>query len=59
VPGIYTEEQVAAWKPVVKAVKDKGALFLLQLWHVGRASHPGELGKALAVETGCTPAACP
>jgi hypothetical protein len=42
VPGIYTQEQVEAWKPVVKAVKDKGGLFLLQLWHVGRASHPGE-----------------
>lgn len=33
--------QVEAWKPVVKAVKDKGGLFLLQLWHVGRASHTG------------------
>lgn len=41
VPGIYTQEQVEAWKPVVKAVKDKGGLFFLQLWHVGRASHPG------------------
>ncbi|KAI7840032.1 hypothetical protein COHA_006238 [Chlorella ohadii] len=39
-PGIYTEEQVAAWKPVVKAVKDKGAAFFCQIWHVGRASHP-------------------
>lgn len=34
--------QVEAWKPVVKAVKDKGGLFLLQLWHVGRASHTGQ-----------------
>lgn len=35
-----------AWKPVVKAVKDKGGLFLLQLWHVGRASHTGGSGAA-------------
>ena len=27
---------------MVKAVKDKGGLFLLQLWHVGRASHTGQ-----------------
>jgi 2,4-dienoyl-CoA reductase-like NADH-dependent reductase (Old Yellow Enzyme family) len=33
--------QVEAWKPVVQAVKDKGGMFLLQLWHVGRASHTG------------------
>eukprot|EP00850_Spirogloea_muscicola_P007405 SM000037S13540 [mRNA] locus=s37:542164:545087:+ [translate_table: standard] len=39
-PGIYTREQIEAWKPIVKAVKDKGGIFFLQLWHVGRASHP-------------------
>lgn len=39
-PGIYTQEQVEAWKPVVKAVHDKGGVFVCQLWHVGRASHP-------------------
>lgn len=39
-PGIYTKEQVEAWKPIVHAVHDKGATFFLQLWHVGRASHP-------------------
>jgi len=38
-PGIYTQEQLEAWKPVVKAVKDKGGLFYCQLWHCGRASH--------------------
>jgi len=37
--GIYTSEQVAAWKPITKAVHNKGATFFLQLWHVGRASH--------------------
>jgi 12-oxophytodienoic acid reductase len=37
-PGIYTKEQIEAWKPVVKAVHDKGGIFFLQLWHVGRQS---------------------
>eukprot|EP01018_Ginkgo_biloba_P019654 Gb_11957 [translate_table: standard] len=38
-PGIFTKEQVDAWKPVVKAVHDKGSVIFCQLWHVGRASH--------------------
>nr|QCF46591.1 12-oxo-phytodienoate reductase [Pohlia nutans] len=38
-PGIYTDEQVEAWKPIVKAVHDKGGIFICQIWHVGRASH--------------------
>ena len=41
VPGIHTSEQIEAWKPVTQAVKKKGATFFMQLWHVGRASHPG------------------
>ncbi|KAL6226773.1 hypothetical protein ACLB2K_000734 [Fragaria x ananassa] len=39
VPGIYTDEQVEAWKNVVDAVHAKGAIIFCQLWHVGRASH--------------------
>ncbi|XP_078434173.1 putative 12-oxophytodienoate reductase 5 [Wolffia australiana] len=38
-PGIWTKEQVEAWKPIVKAVHDKGAVFFCQLWHVGRVSN--------------------
>ncbi|KAK8370135.1 hypothetical protein V6Z12_A01G156900 [Gossypium hirsutum] len=37
-PGIWTKEQVEAWKPIVDAVHDKGGIFFCQLWHVGRAS---------------------
>ena len=40
-PGIWTDEQVEAWKPIVKAVHDKGGIFFLQIWHVGRVSHTG------------------
>ena len=33
-------EQVAGWKPVTEAVHTAGGRIFLQLWHVGRASHP-------------------
>ncbi len=39
-PGIYTEAQVAGWKKVTDAVHAKGGKIILQLWHVGRISHP-------------------
>lgn len=39
-PGIYNQEQVAGWKPIVDAVHAKGGHIFLQLWHVGRISHP-------------------
>ncbi|KAL6316316.1 hypothetical protein AAG906_017949 [Vitis piasezkii] len=37
-PGIWTKEQVEAWKPIVDAVHAKGSIFICQLWHVGRVS---------------------
>jgi N-ethylmaleimide reductase len=40
VPGIYTQEQVAGWKLVTKAVHDNGGLIFSQLGHIGSASHP-------------------
>lgn len=39
-PGIHTSEQVAAWQAVTAAVHAAGGRIFLQLWHVGRASHP-------------------
>ena len=38
-PGIYSEEQVAAWRQVTDAVHTAGGKIVLQLWHVGRISH--------------------
>ncbi|WP_405396946.1 alkene reductase [Maribacter sp. Asnod2-G09] len=38
--GIYSKEQVEGWKKVTKAVHDKGGKIFIQLWHVGRMSHP-------------------
>ena len=39
-PGIWSNEQVEGWKKITKAVHDKGGRIFLQLWHVGRISHP-------------------
>jgi N-ethylmaleimide reductase len=38
-PGIEDDAQAAGWGAVVDAVHVKGAQIVLQLWHVGRASH--------------------
>ncbi|KAK0575767.1 hypothetical protein LWI29_031997 [Acer saccharum] len=40
-PGIWTKEQVEAWKPIVDAVHAKGGIFFCQLYHVGRVSNQG------------------
>jgi len=39
-PGIHSKEQVEGWKGVTKAVHDKGGKIFIQIWHVGRISHP-------------------
>ncbi|GAB4257130.1 MAG: alkene reductase [Methylomicrobium sp.] len=39
-PGIYSEAQIDGWRKVTAAVHEKGGLIFLQLWHVGRVSHP-------------------
>jgi len=48
-PGIYTDEQVAGWKKITEAVHAKGGKIVIQLWHVGRISHPTLLNGALPV----------
>ncbi|WP_295401333.1 alkene reductase [uncultured Thiocystis sp.] len=39
-PGIYSAEQIAGWKQVTDAVHAAGGKIVIQLWHVGRISHP-------------------
>ncbi len=39
-PGIHSAEQVEGWKLVTEAVHRAGGRMFLQLWHVGRISHP-------------------
>ncbi|QEW20446.1 N-ethylmaleimide reductase [Marinibacterium anthonyi] len=49
VPGLYAPHQVSAWQEVTRAVHDKGGLMFVQLWHVGRMSHPDHQNGALPV----------
>lgn len=39
-PGIHSEAQVAGWTKVTTAVHRAGGRIVIQLWHVGRISHP-------------------
>lgn len=39
-PGIHSEAQVAGWRALNEAVHAAGGRIFLQLWHVGRISHP-------------------
>jgi N-ethylmaleimide reductase len=49
-PGIHTDRQVAGWRRVTDAVHARGGRIFLQLWHVGRVSHPSlQPGGALPV----------
>jgi N-ethylmaleimide reductase len=39
-PGIHSEQQVEGWRQVTRAVHERGGRIFVQLWHVGRISHP-------------------
>jgi N-ethylmaleimide reductase len=39
-PGIYSEAHVTSWKRVTETVHASGGRIFLQLWHMGRVSHP-------------------
>lgn len=43
-PGLWTEDQVEGWKPVLDAVHKAGGRIFAQLWHMGRIVHPSFLG---------------
>jgi N-ethylmaleimide reductase len=48
-PGIHSAEQVAGWTVITDAVHRAGGKIFLQLWHVGRISHPDFHGGELPV----------
>lgn len=48
-PGIYNRDQVEGWRKVTNAVHRNGGRIFLQLWHMGRVSHPDFLGGKLPV----------
>lgn len=56
-PGIYSPEQVRAWRQVTDAVHAEGGKIVVQLWHVGRISHTSLLPGGAAPESAtATPA---
>jgi 2,4-dienoyl-CoA reductase-like NADH-dependent reductase (Old Yellow Enzyme family) len=54
-PGLWTDEQVEGWKPVVAAVREAGGRIVAQLWHMGRLVHP-DLGGGQPVSSSATTA---
>ncbi len=49
-PGIHSDAQIDGWRAVTDAVHETGGTAFLQLWHVGRISHPDlQPGGALPV----------
>lgn len=49
IPGIFSTEQVNAWKQVTKSVHDEGGKIFAQLMHTGRVSHPMNLPQGARV----------
>ena len=43
-PGLWTEDQVEAWKPVTEAVHQAGGKIVAQIWHMGRLARPDVTG---------------
>lgn len=55
-PGIWSDEQTEAWKPVTQAVHAAGGRIFMQLWHMGRLVHPDFLGGDAPVSSSATTA---
>jgi 2,4-dienoyl-CoA reductase-like NADH-dependent reductase (Old Yellow Enzyme family) len=55
-PGIWSDEQTEAWKPVTRAVHAAGGRIFIQLWHMGRLVHPDFLGGEQPVSSSATTA---
>ena len=55
-PGIWSDEQTNAWKPIVSAVHASGGKFISQLWHMGRLVHPCFLDGGKPVSASATTA---
>jgi len=48
VPGIYSGEQIEAWKKITDGVHDKRGYIFCQLWALGRVADPSEVSKVWA-----------
>jgi 2,4-dienoyl-CoA reductase-like NADH-dependent reductase (Old Yellow Enzyme family) len=49
VPGLWSQEQIDAWKPITAAVHKAGGHIFSQIWHVGRISDPEFLNGQLPI----------
>ncbi|MDA8017227.1 MAG: alkene reductase [Thermoanaerobaculia bacterium] len=54
-PGIWNDEQVAGWSRVTRRVHEEGGRIFLQIWHVGRVSHPVYLDGGTPVAPSAVP----
>lgn len=54
-PGIWSEAHVIGWKKITEAVHAAGSKIVLQLWHVGRVSHPMFLNGEIPVAPSAVP----
>jgi len=43
-PGIYSDKQITGWRAVTDAVHKNDGVIFAQLWHVGRVTHPDNIG---------------
>lgn len=53
-PGIWSKDQVEAWKPITAAVHEQGGHIVSQLWHMGRVNHPSLPGRGQPVSSSAT-----
>jgi len=53
-PGIFTTKQTEQWKAVTDAVHERDGRIFLQLWHVGRVSHPDFINGQLPISASAT-----
>jgi 2,4-dienoyl-CoA reductase-like NADH-dependent reductase (Old Yellow Enzyme family) len=54
--GIWTQEQVEGWRPIIDSVHAAGGRIACQLWHMGRIVHPSFLGGEQPVSSSATTA---
>lgn len=49
IPGVFSQQQTEAWKPVTKKVHQTGSKIFLQLMHTGRIGHNDNLPKGITL----------
>ncbi len=54
VPGIFNNSHIQQWKKVSDAVHRRNGLIFMQIWHVGRVSHPIFLNGNLPISPSAT-----